>query len=54
MRAGNLENDMQIFKDAHDAALEILKDDPKLLKPENRELKRNIEMSIDKLGGILN
>ena len=54
MRAGSLENDMQIFRDAHDAALEILKADPELTLPEDRELKRRIEKSIDSLGGVLN
>ena len=54
MRVGSLENDMQIFRDAHDAALEILKADPGLTLPEDRELKRRIEKSIDNLGGVLN
>lgn len=54
MRAGNLANDMQIFKDAHDAALEILKEDPELSQPENSELKKRIERSIENLGGVLN
>lgn len=54
MRAGNLKCDMQILRDAHDAAFEILSEDLNLEKPENRELKSEIEKNIDRLGGVLN
>lgn len=54
MKAGNLLQDMQVLRDAHDAAAKILKDDPTLLKDENAELKHRIEVSFEKLGGALN
>lgn len=54
MRIGDLANDMQILRDAHEAAKKILDDDPNLSKPQNAELKRQINQNIDRLGGVLN
>ena len=54
MRVGNLMSDMQILRDAHDAAFEILENDPTLSMTENQELKNNINKNIEQLGGVLN
>ncbi len=54
MRVGNLLNDMNILKDAHDAAIEILEDDPDLALDENKEIKSQIKKSMDLFGGVLN
>ncbi len=54
MRVGNLLNDMNILKDAHNAAVEILEDDPELTLEENREIKNQIEKSMDLFSGVLN
>ena len=54
MKVGDLANDMQILRDAHDAALYILENDPELLNPQNSNLKQKIQENIDKLGGVLN
>ncbi len=54
MKVGDLANDMQILRDAHDAALDILKNDPDLLSLQNSNLKAKIQENIDKLGGVLN
>lgn len=54
MKVGNLMSDMQILRDAHDAALEILREDPALVAAENAELKKRIDENISQLGGVLN
>lgn len=54
MKIGNLASDMQILRDAHNAAAEILEQDPSLKKPENAELKKKIATEIEALGGVLN
>ena len=54
MRVGNLLNDMNILKDAHNAAIEILEEDPKLLNEENKEIKNQIKKNMDSFGGVLN
>lgn len=54
MRVGNLMSDMQILRDAHDAAFEILENDPTLSMTENQELKNSINKNIEQLGGVLN
>ena len=54
MKVGNLMSDMQILRDAHDAAFEILASDPTLADAENAELKKQIDKNIEKLGGVLN
>ncbi len=54
MKVGNLANDMQILRDAHDAAAEVLTVDPNLELAENAELKKKIETEIETLGGVLN
>ncbi len=54
MKAGNLMSDMQILKDAHEAAFEIIAADPMLESEENLELKLCINDNFEKLGGALN
>lgn len=54
MKAGNLISDMQILRDAHNAALEIFETDPTLSNPENTKIKSRIIKSIESLGNILN
>ena len=54
IKVGNLMNDMQVLKDAHEAASDILKDDPFLSKPEHKGLKDKIDSDIETLGGVLN
>ena len=54
MKVGNLMSDMQILRDAHDAAFEILEGDPTLTSTENAELKKKIDENIEQLGGVLN
>ena len=54
MKVGNLMSDMQILRDAHDAAAKILESDPMLEKPEHSELKKKIDSDIETLGGVLN
>ncbi len=54
MKVGNLASDMQILRDAHSAATEILESDPTLSEPENTALKNKIESDIETLGGVLN
>ncbi len=54
MKVGNLMSDMQILRDAHDAAQEILECDPRLEDIENQELKQRINKEMEQLGGVLN
>lgn len=54
MKAGNLKYDMQILRDAHEAAFEILKNDPELTLEENKNLRLRINNDIDSIGGVLN
>ena len=54
MKAGNLISDMQILRDAHNAALEIFETDPTLSNSENTKIKSRIIKSIESLGNILN
>ena len=54
MKVGNLMSDMQILRDAHDAAFEILASDPTLSDTENAELKKQIDKNMEQLGGVLN
>ncbi len=54
MKVGNLMSDMQILRDAHDAAQEILDCDPTLSNAENQELKQRINKEMEQLGGVLN
>lgn len=43
MKIADLSYDMDILKTAQNAALELVEDDPKLKKPENRQLRERIE-----------
>lgn len=54
MKAGNLISDMQILRDAHNAALEIFDEDPTLSEPENAKIKDCIKKNMENLGNILN
>ena len=54
MKVGNLMSDMQVLRDAHDAAAKILDDDPMLEMPRHSELKKKIDSDIETLGGVLN
>lgn len=54
MKAGNLKYDMQILQDAHNAAVEILKDDPNLVYRQNKNLKSEIDRTFREIGGVLN
>lgn len=54
MRMGSLSSDIQILQNAHAAAQKILEDDPELSKPQNCELKRQINQNIENIGGVLN
>ena len=54
MKAGNLISDMQILRDAHNAALEIFDEDPTLSEPENAKIKDCIKKNMENMGNILN
>lgn len=54
MKAGNLKYDMKILQDAHNAAVEILKDDPNLAFEQNKNLKSEIDRTFREIGGVLN
>lgn len=54
MKAGNLKYDMQILQDAHNAAVEILKEDPNLSFEQNKNLKSEIDRTFREIGGVLN
>lgn len=54
MKVGNLMSDMQVLRDARDAAASILADDPHLSKTEHKTLKEKIDSDIESLGGVLN
>ncbi len=54
MRIGNLMTDMQLLKEAQQAAQALLNNDTSLENPEYYALKNKVEESFQKLGGILN
>ncbi len=54
MKVGNLLNDMNILKDAHNAAIEILEKDPELTNAKNSEIKKQIKKNMELFGGVLN
>ncbi len=54
MRVANPVNDMQILRDAHEAAYEILENDKTLSKAKNAELRKSIDKNMKSLGGVLN
>ncbi len=54
MRVGDLMTDMQLLKEAQNAAMSVLKIDPKLESAALRPLRNQVEESFEKVGGILN
>lgn len=54
MRVGNMMTDMELLKEAQQAAAMLLKQDPKLESPALQPLKIQVEETFEKAGGILN
>ena len=54
MRVGNLVNDMELLRQARDAAQKIIEEDAELKSEENTKLREKITENIEKLGGVLN